>query len=197
MTKPEIDAEGLLPCPFCGATPHRGLTKMQHDQLHGEPFQRYRVWCPHGCANIDQMNEAAAISAWNRRAATRTSEAAEPVTVPERQQAWAALRMIADAVGELFGPAASIESEDASLLRGPEYHHFAEGIVEALQRAAPHPSPVSEEVTDEDVLKAAMAIKRVFYQRMDLGPEGDKELTLLDAAHLARAALASLRSAKP
>lgn len=67
----------------------------------------------------------------------------------------------------------------------------------ALPVAAPHPSPVSEEVTDEDVLKAAMAIKRVFYQRMDLGPEGDKELTLLDAAHLARAALASLRSAKP
>lgn len=56
------------------------------------------------------------------------------MTRDERQDAWASLRMIADAVGELFGPAASIESEDASLLRGPEYHHFAQGVVEALMR---------------------------------------------------------------
>jgi hypothetical protein len=54
----------------------------------------------------------------------------------EVQGGRASLRMIADAIGELFGPAASIESEDASLLRGPEFHHFAEGIVEALRRVA-------------------------------------------------------------
>jgi hypothetical protein len=64
------------------------------------------------------------------------------LTRDERQAAWASLRMIADAVGELFGPKASIESEEASLLRGPEFHDFAQGIVEALQRVtALSPAP--------------------------------------------------------
>ena len=58
------------------------------------------------------------------------------MTVDERQDAWAALRMISEAVEELFSPIASLESEDATLLRGPEYHHRAEGIIEALQRTA-------------------------------------------------------------
>ena len=71
------------------------------------------------------------------------------------------------------------------------------------QQGCPHsPTPASDDhveaMTDEGVLKAAIAIKRVFYERMDLGPEGDKELTLLDAAHLARAALlAAMGSTKP
>ena len=52
----------------------------------------------------------------------------------ERQAAWAALGMIRDAIGELYGPVASIESEEAVLLRGPEFHHEAEAIVAALQR---------------------------------------------------------------
>jgi hypothetical protein len=55
----------LRRCPFCNATPHKGATKVQHDQLHGEPFQRYRIWCPHGCANIERMNDEQAREAWN------------------------------------------------------------------------------------------------------------------------------------
>ncbi len=50
----------------------------------------------------------------------------------------AAQRMVRDAIGELFGPAASIESEEAVLLRGPEPHHEAEGQIAALQRIADH-----------------------------------------------------------
>ncbi len=46
----------------------------------------------------------------------------------------AALRMIRDCVQELFGVTASLESEDAVLLRGPEPYHEAEAIIEALQR---------------------------------------------------------------
>lgn len=56
----------------------------------------------------------------------------------ERKQAWASLNMIADAVEELFGPIASMESDEASLLRGPEFHHRAAGIIEALQRVSAH-----------------------------------------------------------
>ena len=48
----------------------------------------------------------------------------------------AAMRMVIDATEELFGAVASVESEDASLLRGPEPRHRAEGGVEALQRVA-------------------------------------------------------------
>lgn len=55
----------------------------------------------------------------------------------EAQAAWAALRMIGDAVEELFGPTASLESEDGTIgQRGPEFHHRAEAIIEALQRVA-------------------------------------------------------------
>lgn len=45
----------------------------------------------------------------------------------------AALRMVRDAIEELFGPAANLESEEAVLLRGPEPHHDAEAIIAALQ----------------------------------------------------------------
>lgn len=60
--------ELLAGCPFCGATPHRGLTKVRTCQLHGELIRDYRIWCPHGCANIVKPNEALAIAAWNTRA---------------------------------------------------------------------------------------------------------------------------------
>lgn len=46
----------------------------------------------------------------------------------------AALRMIGDAIGELFGPMADLESDEAMLLRGPEPHHEAEAYIAALQR---------------------------------------------------------------
>lgn len=51
------------------------------------------------------------------------------ITAPYR----AAIRMIRDAIGEMFGPAANLESEEAVLLRGPEPHHDAEAIIAALQ----------------------------------------------------------------
>ena len=57
-----------LKCPFCGATPHNGLNKVQYDQLHGEPFQTYSIWCPHGCARITENNIEAATTRWNTRA---------------------------------------------------------------------------------------------------------------------------------
>jgi len=41
--------------------------------------------------------------------------------------------MIREAVGEMFGPVANLESEEAVLLRGPEPQHEAEAIIAALQ----------------------------------------------------------------
>ena len=46
----------------------------------------------------------------------------------------AAICMVREAIGELFGPIAALESEEAVLLRGPEPHHDAEAIIAALQR---------------------------------------------------------------
>lgn len=66
--RPMTDKPELKPCPFCGATPHRGLGKVERCQRHGEPFQRFSVWCPHGHANITAMNEEQAYAAWNTRA---------------------------------------------------------------------------------------------------------------------------------
>lgn len=54
------------------------------------------------------------------------AEAVEPYAM--------AIRMVRDAVQEIFGPVASLESEEAVLLRGPTPYHDAEAIIEALQR---------------------------------------------------------------
>jgi len=56
----------IIHCPFCGATPHRGLTPKTIGQ-DGEPFQHYAIWCPHLCARIERVNEAAAVADWNAR----------------------------------------------------------------------------------------------------------------------------------
>ena len=48
----------------------------------------------------------------------------------------AAIRMVRECIEELFGSVASLESEDAVLLRGPEPYHDAEAIIAALQRVA-------------------------------------------------------------
>ena len=53
----------------------------------------------------------------------------------------AALAMVRETIGELFGPKASIESEDATLLRGPEPHHEAEAQIAALRRVSASPRP--------------------------------------------------------
>lgn len=46
------------------------------------------------------------------------------------------IAMVRAMIGELFGPVASIESEEATLRRGPEPRHDGEAIIEALQRVS-------------------------------------------------------------
>ena len=50
----------------------------------------------------------------------------------------AALRMVRDAIEELFGSMANLESEEAVLRRGPEPHHRAEAMIVALQNVSHH-----------------------------------------------------------
>jgi hypothetical protein len=57
MTTPKESLE-LKPCPFCGATPHRGFGKTYHDQLHGEPHQDFSIWCPKDHAKVTSVNAA-------------------------------------------------------------------------------------------------------------------------------------------
>ena len=62
-----MSAPELLPCPFCGAKPHRNMSKVKHDQLHGEPYQDLIVKCPHLCASMEG-GEGTVIELWNTRA---------------------------------------------------------------------------------------------------------------------------------
>lgn len=65
----------LKPCPLCGKHPHHGLGKLQHCQLHGEPFQNFRIWCTAGHAQVEEASRELAFTAWNTRADTgRLSE---------------------------------------------------------------------------------------------------------------------------
>lgn len=72
----------------------------------------------------------------------------------------AALRMIRDAVEEIFGPSANLESAEAVLLRGPEPHHDAEAVIAGLQRVRdklegrrpPEPCAICGGVHDNDAL---------------------------------------------
>ena len=56
-----------MPCPFCGATPHRQLGKRYSCQLHGDPLQDHIIRCPHLCAQRTASSKEAAIAAWNQR----------------------------------------------------------------------------------------------------------------------------------
>lgn len=113
------------------------------------PFWRDPDDCCHDVETVVAA-KAAAQADFEQRirsalAAPRPSPDPVPMARDERHAAWAALRMVRDAVGELFGPRASIEGEEAVLLRGPEYHHEAEAIIEALGHLA-RPSPDSPEI---------------------------------------------------
>ena len=65
----------LATCPFCDAKPKHGLGKVQYDQLHGDPFQRYRVWCPMGSgvsfegshARLEAADAQTTAGLWNQR----------------------------------------------------------------------------------------------------------------------------------
>lgn len=72
MAAPTAKAVNLKPCPFCGRNPHHGLSKVRYCQLHGDPVQDYRVWCPIGSfdgshARIDACDQQTAFSLWNHR----------------------------------------------------------------------------------------------------------------------------------
>lgn len=60
----------LLPCPFCGATPHWMLSKVKHCQLHGDPYQYRIIACPKGHAQVSMLSNDAAASEWNTRKGT-------------------------------------------------------------------------------------------------------------------------------
>lgn len=62
----EMKRPHLLPCPFCGATPHWMQAKIQYCQLHGEPYQDAIIRCSHLCASMQGSPEAVT-ARWNGR----------------------------------------------------------------------------------------------------------------------------------
>lgn len=66
----------LLPCPFCGAQPHKNLGKVWHDSLHGDRHQDTIIKCPHLCAQMTGSADAV-IQRWNTRAGIAERERAK------------------------------------------------------------------------------------------------------------------------
>lgn len=64
LSSPKPD---LLGCPFCGASPHWMLSKVKHDQLHGEPYQYRIIACPKGHAQVRRQSNETAVREWNER----------------------------------------------------------------------------------------------------------------------------------
>ena len=62
-----VEKRKISGCPLCGATPHHGLGKVEHCSLHGEPFQRFSIWCPSGHARVTSINESVARKEWAHR----------------------------------------------------------------------------------------------------------------------------------
>ena len=80
------------------------------------------------------MGPAAPSAPWSHdqvRALIIEAAQSAPLSAAEAR---AALRMVRDAVEELFGPLASLPSEEGVLREGPEFHHEAEAIIAGLQR---------------------------------------------------------------
>ncbi len=94
-----------------------------------------------------------------------------------------ARRMIREAVEE-FGPTASLESEDAVLLRGPEPVHEAEAIIEALARVrVAHAATVEEEQVAHIIIRMQMEVRAAAAVEAARAEEREAWLDLLDALH--------------
>jgi len=72
----------------------------------------------------------------------------------ERQAAWASLRMVANSIEEILGPIADMESDEATLLRGPEYHHRAEAIINSIQRTCAEITRLRARLAEAEAAKA-------------------------------------------
>ena len=57
----------LLPCPFCGANPHTGLSETKEHANSGEKYQHFVIRCPKKHATVSNTKELA-IREWNTRA---------------------------------------------------------------------------------------------------------------------------------
>lgn len=131
-----------FPEPAWSAQTPFGFYNIEEVSASDSPAYVVKLHAHHFIADKDSLDEAKAAAQKDYETRIRSAIVSPPSLredVTEArwrdnlQNAWAALRMIREAVGE-FGPIADLESEDAVLLRGPEPVHEAEAIVEALGR---------------------------------------------------------------
>lgn len=72
----------LLPCPFCGATPHAEKTKFIERPNSGDKYQKFVFRCPHGHARVEHEELVEVIKTWNTRAHVGKGQT-KPVEVGE------------------------------------------------------------------------------------------------------------------
>ena len=123
----QTDTDALVerrskPCPLCGATALHGLTKVENCQLHGEPFQRFAIWCPKGHARVVGANEQIANREWNNR--------------PEAATQAAQIAVLTERVRVLQGVLREIGSKEGKYSRKAGLHATAEHVLRAIKAAA-------------------------------------------------------------
>ena len=159
----EIDAEGLLPCPLCGAA--FLIAQEPHD--NGFVAGQWYIYHEYGPLGSDARNcpidvprhfdsRAEAIAAWNRRASTSASEA-EPVAVTiDREALRKRIENDPDegeigAGFEMFTPEAEVALERMAFAALPRW---ARDELTALRAAATLPTPASDDQVEADYFRS-------------------------------------------
>lgn len=101
----------------------------------------------HAHAVVDAMNRASKLAALEDENKTLRNDVRWEA---QAKQATSVIAMLRAMISEMFGPIANIESDEATLIRGPESKHDGEAILAALQNISAALSKPAASIKDNN-----------------------------------------------